>query len=522
MTTTTTNATTPLQGLLESRLVTSFRTSLTALEQAWKQVGLSPAEQKEQLEALLSDFDAVLKRKVQTETALFEEYQTEVARLKEDIGIVAKRVGAVGPAPVEAPLADRVSLVRELTWLRGQYERLDAQRLAMQTGAEESMLRCHAVWGEMGLKPEPGFEEVGFNLVGRKEAFEAKLQGLSSERAKRAQEVRAASRAAAALLEELEVDVSQREFDRAIASQDERALGLSKEVLDAIALRTMELQKIKDERTATLQALGVRIQPLWERLGVSPAERQAFFDRNTGLGDRVVAACQGELERLLTLKRERMADFITAARTQILAALDECRASTSDRARLASLVGEPVNAEDLDASEALLGRHEAELARLNAVLEDLRPIVRSAARYVVLCRERTEYESLVQDSSRLLDRKRGAASLREEEMMRKRVTTELPKLVSTLEASVGEFERKHGGGRLCLPDVVGEDVPLVEYVKKTEKEHADRVAREKEQRARDKASSSTVAGAVAGKKPVAAATAAGPRVPLGVANRPKN
>jgi len=67
--------------------------------------------------------------------------------------------------------------------------------------------------------------------------------------------------------------------------------------------------------------------------------------------------------------------------------------------------------------------------------------VRACSKYLALCEQRSEYEALVQDSSRLLNRRRGGFSLREEELLRARVTKELPKTVAYLQGTVpGERE----------------------------------------------------------------------------------
>ena len=523
---------------METRFLEHLRKSLVELDKAWKQVGLSPAESAQQLDALARDVEELLNRKVSTETALFETYKQEVARLKEDVSLVWQRVGgATGAAPTEAPAADRSVLVRELSWLRAQYERLDTKRATMQAGAEEAMLKCHTVWSELGVRVEPGFEDVGFNLVGRKEAFELKLGALTAERERRVQEVRSAAARASALMHELDVSPSEREFDSAIASCREERLGLSQETLDAIELRRRELDATKQERTEVLTALGKRIQPLWDRLNVPPAERNAFFEKNKGYGERVVLACQAELDRLLALKRESMVAFIGSARADVLAALDETRAAPAKRRALSDVLEEPVNADDLDACEGLLARLEAELDALNAELQDLRPIIAHAKRYFELVKERVEYDLLCRDSARLLDRKRGAASMREEELMRKRVQEGLPKIVAALEAVVPQYEAKHlrAAARLALPDLSAHfadrpDQPLLEVVHSAEAKYAAVVSQRKAERDSKKkgdegkpvagAGAGAPPGAAAGKRPPAGAAppaAQQPRVPLSVA-----
>jgi len=524
-----------------------WSTTQVQLEAAWRQVGLSLAEQKTQLELLYQDFEAIAKRKIETEAALCNAYVDEVAKLKvclsswacctsfslthtriyhqkrlttepmpkktvqEDIKIVAKRLDL--PGDYSVPAAETTFLLRELTWLRGTYQRLDDQRSKMEFAAEEKMQALHAVWTEMGQKFEPGFTEVGFKLGGRREAFEMRLSKALEERAHRVKEVRAAASSMANLLEELEFDMDT-EFDQAVASRDERLIGISNDVVKALEQRTSELIRLKEQRVSLLKQLGAQIQPLWERLGVFPAERQVFFERNSGLGKRVVDACEKELARLTELKRSRMADFIEASRAQIRAALDETRASTLERARLAPLLAEPVP-EIIQDSEMLLTRHEGEMARLEQILEVLRPIIRACSKYLALCEDRNEYEELVQDSSRLLNRKRGGPSLREEEQLRIRVAKDIPKTVAFIQQAVPEYQKQVlGGAPLILADLFGEDAPVLSVIARHEQEHDDKLAREKEQKKgklEEKSKPPQPSGMVANK----------PRVPLAAA-RPKN
>jgi hypothetical protein len=498
--TTTTNHNNPTSSCssssFETRLLSKFRSTLSTLEVAWKQVGLSPREQTEEVEVLIKELEVIFQRKIETESALAQEYEKEVLKLKEDITIVAQRLelGQVQPPVTEVPLSERQPLVKELTWLRGQWEKLDAQRLSLETAAEKKLLELHTIWGELGMKPEPGYEEVGFILNQKRyEMFESKLKLVMVERAKRVEEIRNKAHLTLELMELLQVDISLHEFDRAIASCDERIIGLSNEVLRSIELRYKELEVEKNKNLQLLQNLGRKIQPLWDLLGVLPHERQAFFDKNSGCSQQVVQACEEEVTRLMKIKRDRFGDFISAIRVKILEALDERRASASERARLAPLLSQTISPDDLEANEELLQKHEIELQRLLEIVEEIRPIVTTSRKYLDLCLERTNYEKLMADSSRLLNRKPGAMlHLQQEEILRKHVTQDLPKIVIALKKLIVEFEKKYQfGQKLILNDVFGEDTPVLDVIQRNEQEHDENIAREKESKLKEKGGGSS-------------------------------
>lgn len=233
---------------------------------------------------------------------------------------------------------------------------------------------------------------------------------------------------------------------------------------------------------ARLRTLGQHIQPLWDRLGVFPQEQQAFFQKNSAISQRCVDACETELARLTELKRARMADFVNAARATLRTRLDETRTNTLERAKVAALLSEAVP-DDVAAAEGLLTAIETEVARLDGILEQLQPIVRACAKYLALAGERNEYEALIQDSTRLLNRKRGGPSMFEEEQMRARVTKDLPRTLQTLTAAVAAYQRDVlGNAPLVMADVFGVDKPVLEVLQRLEAEHEERVCREREQK----------------------------------------
>jgi hypothetical protein len=67
-----------------------------------------------------------------------------------------------------------------------------------------------------------------------------------------------------------------------------------------------------------------------------------------------------------------------------------------------------MNAPAAELSDELLARHDDEIDSLTKRFKELEPILGYVNKYIALCEERTNYDVLLQDSTRLCSRERGA------------------------------------------------------------------------------------------------------------------
>jgi hypothetical protein len=67
-----------------------------------------------------------------------------------------------------------------------------------------------------------------------------------------------------------------------------------------------------------------------------------------------------------------------------------------------------MNASGDELSDELLSKHDEEIASLTERYKALEPILGYVNKYLHLCEERTSYDVLLQDSTRLCSRERGA------------------------------------------------------------------------------------------------------------------
>ena len=99
-------------------------------------------------------------------------------------------------------------------------------------------------------------------------------------------------------------------------------------ILHLVATHTDVQDRIRAEIRAAKQEHGKaltydQLEALWRRMGVSDAQMDAFVDAHRGATEEVVRAYEDELEGMLEVKRERMAEFVQNARREVGALWDE-------------------------------------------------------------------------------------------------------------------------------------------------------------------------------------------------------
>ena len=173
---------------------------------------------------------------------------------------------------------------------------------------------------------------------------------------------------------------------------------------------------------------------------------------NRGTTPQIIQSYEEELERMIDLKRERMGEFISNARSEIESLWNELMTGDDERADFAAFVDGVYhttyyrrdNANILcvdEHTEDLLSQHEHEIARLKAEVKLKTPILASIKKYFDICEEEKELERAAGDQTRLLGRGGGRdpGRLLREEKMRKRVGKEKPKVRSQALKPFGQF-----------------------------------------------------------------------------------
>ncbi|KAG8904581.1 hypothetical protein FRB99_001544 [Tulasnella sp. 403] len=199
-----------------------------------------------------------------------------------------------------------------------------------------------------------------------------------------------------------------------------------------------ELDELKSRRESQIQAIFDQLEVLWKRLGVDESEIDEFVEVNRGSREENVAAYEAELERLLRLKSESLALFISNAREEITALWDELVIPEDERGDFSPFV-------DDEFTEELLARHEEEINRLKEEKRIKAPILAALSKYYEICDDERALAESAADLNRLLGRgPRDPGRLLREEKMRKRVKKEKPKVLQELLQSISAWELDRG------------------------------------------------------------------------------
>jgi hypothetical protein len=240
-----------------------------------------------------------------------------------------------------------------------------------------------------------------------------------------------------------ELGTSQENIDRNILScykNSPEKLGTMTSDLNRINNIYNELQQEKESREQKLMIYKSEIKHLWAKLNEDHEHVNAFEKSNLGLGLAVLEAYQRELERLHVKKRQHIHVFIQDARTILRELWDKLYYSEQEMLEFTPAWTEIYTDASLDA-------HESEIARLEAILEEQKPILTLIDNYQSLKRDAEALEASTLDSSRLLAKagtRRDPTRLLREEQMRKRLARRKPKVIEDLKAALEKYEINTG------------------------------------------------------------------------------
>ncbi|VDB91686.1 unnamed protein product [Peniophora sp. CBMAI 1063] len=198
------------------------------------------------------------------------------------------------------------------------------------------------------------------------------------------------------------------------------------------------LEQLKRAREVAIQAMYDQLEVLWRRMGVPDTQMDAFVDANRGATEEVVRAYEQELDGMLELKRERMAEFVENARAEIAKLWEELMLGEEERTEFAAYY-------DDEFTEELLVIHEDEIRRLKEERREKAHLLGSIKRWFEICEEEKELAASAADVSRLTGRgARDPGRLLREEKMRKRVKKEKPRLEQELMVAIPAWEADSG------------------------------------------------------------------------------
>ncbi|KAI9678553.1 MAG: hypothetical protein M1817_005610 [Caeruleum heppii] len=219
-------------------------------------------------------------------------------------------------------------------------------------------------------------------------------------------------------------------------------LGLHEDDLARLRGRRDKLVEEKRGREKRLKDLRTAVEGLWDRLGVTEAERKIFLSNNRGCGMRIINDFEDELARLNELKRQNLGLFVEDARCKLQELWDGLYFSEEEMLEFTPAFSDVY-------SDALLSSHEAEIARLESLKEQRAPMLELIDRHRSLVKDRDDLAASSQDASRLMARgqkgeRRDPTRLLREEKMRKRIAKDLPKVEQEIRKALEKWENEYG------------------------------------------------------------------------------
>lgn len=149
-----------------------------------------------------------------------------------------------------------------------------------------------------------------------------------------------------------------------------------------------------------------------------------------GVSERSLSGYEEELERMKEVRRERMGEFVGAARAEVQQLHEELLDDTEEEDPYSSS-SYPGDGSGGDEEEETLKLLESRLFQLRELLNQKNSggLLGMVKKYFLICEEEKELFASSQDQSRLLGRGgRDAGRLLREEKMRKRVKRDKPKV----------------------------------------------------------------------------------------------
>jgi protein regulator of cytokinesis 1 len=211
--------------------------------------------------------------------------------------------------------------------------------------------------------------------------------------------------------------------------------------LDRLESIREALSNEKTHREERLSYLVRKVSMMWDKLSEDKVYVREFQASNRGLSLSVIEAYEAENARLQAEKRQHINLFINDAREQLKVLWERHYFSEEEKCAFT-----PAYADIF--TDASLEAHEAEIIRLETLLEERGPILRLIEQFHDLKEEERQLEVSTQDASRLLQRggggKRDPTRLLREEKMRKRLAKHKPAVLRDLKRGLEEWERQTG------------------------------------------------------------------------------
>ncbi|KAJ4456679.1 putative Microtubule-associated protein; MAP65/ASE1-type [Paratrimastix pyriformis] len=397
---------------VNNSLTVEYSSFLSNFHRVCSDIGMNDPEKEEELASVRKDIQNVFSRRQQMLEERKEAMQREYSLAKEKTCMIIAQLGDIKTPPENdsgKTLKEQcdAAAARVKTLLELQSQRF--QELS------KLYTDLHLLHRELGTEnPVSPITLEGDLSPKQHVSLTAGIATASEEKARRRAHIRTVCASIVKLWQDMAVEPSGT-FAEAIQTQggDPQSAVYCGPPIDGASVKSLDdqlatLEEELQRRQTQLREFAVIIKALWNRLGVSEAERDTFLKSNEGLSLDVLANCEREVQRLQAVKAEKMAELVKDVRVKIT-------------------------------------QHEEMLATLEGRLAQLRPILALVGQREELIMQKVEFEKATSDPSRLCSKApRDPGRLLREEKFRKAIKRELPKLNTGLQAAIQEWETSTG------------------------------------------------------------------------------
>ncbi|XP_049268679.1 protein regulator of cytokinesis 1-like [Rhipicephalus sanguineus] len=456
-----------LRAQVTEEICDMVRAKVNELTSVWCDVGIDYEPTRSRLERTRVHLSNLLNQMVDGEVDMKERLLKNIAQFTVDVHQLSSELAVPNPAiPDSLTILERESTIRErLEQLKEikNYRRRERKKLR----AKETEL-C----AKLGM-PASNLCSVSVPSEKDLQELEKHVEALEQEKAVRSCTVSLLRKDIIAKLHLLDAQ-PQAQLEIQVID-DEDGFILSKDNIDELKAYLDRLKQLEEARRRELADLLDQLALFFDRLDIPPEEQDHIRSSSTGLAPSTLAALRATLAGYERQKKERLREFVTRAKDDLLTWYKKCCVPQS-RVYL-----DDDDSEDI--SEERLALLEEQLKALKEFYSENKVIIAKAERHEALWSRSLELEKLASDPSRLTNR---GGRLLLEAKERHRLQVEIPRLRKEIEKFIATYS---GSNKIFA--VWGKD--FLEHLDAQQQAHAQEKERERLAReSRRKATPSTL------------------------------
>jgi protein regulator of cytokinesis 1 len=415
------------------RILKKEEESLVSLSSLWDELGLDAATRRAHVEELYRKVEEIFDDKIKQERNVRDQCVLNIERCRTKISQISKQLGQDENqySSLNQPLLQELGRLNEM--LEG-LEGIKEQRVVT---LDDLLNQLKRIYADLEMAFDAKVLHYGEDLSTSKvEEYKQLIFKAEEERKLRLSFIKALVKSINELFDELCIEPVA-SLEKQVATYTEGSLGASAKILQQLEEKEKELVAEKRKRDALIKDLAHKISLLWERLKIPIPERDAFLRRQAGPSNVIIEACKAELARLEALKKTSMRELIQSVRVQIAAVWDELQVTEEARRQFTVYYSDEI-------TDDVLSWHEEMLSKWEDKLEEAKPILKLYDERRSLRTQKIQLEQSSADPKRLLDTKKSATFLLQEEKLRKRIEKDLPIIEDRLRSTILAWETKQG------------------------------------------------------------------------------